>query len=208
MAWAGHALAQVGGIPVGNYPDFALDDIESTLTDPDDPILRRWTDNNVENIAQIVSVNRRGRYATVRLASARMVLNIPLGWYAVDDGERGAVFTPDEAVRIIGRQVDLPLEQVRSIEEYSEIKRAQMVQRYPMAAISGQPLGPGVVMNVYLHIPARPNDKGPRAIYEVVSTDPADPKRAQLTTMGCPDGQEQKYLPLLGLVLRDRRIEW
>ena len=57
-------------------------------------------------------------------------------------------------------------------------------------------------------VKARPNDKAPRTIFDIVTASPKDPKRANLMTFGVPDGQGQKYLPLLGLLLRDRKIEW
>jgi hypothetical protein len=201
------ALAQ-DVLPIGKYADFALASSENTLTDPDDPVVRRWTENSVENIARLMSVDRAQSLAVVRLDSARMTVNIPLGWYAIDDGERGAIFTPDESVRIIARQVDLQLEGTKTITEYAQIKRGLFLQRFPSAEASEQKLAGGQLMNVYKHAPARPNDNGPREIYEVITADPKDANRAQLTTLGVPDGQGAKYLPLLGLVIRDRVINW
>jgi len=195
-------------LPVGSYADYALADSENTLTDTDDPVVRRWTENSVENIARLVSVDRDQHLAVVQLDSARMTLAIPLGWYAIDDGERGAVFTPDESVRVVARQVDLKLEGTRTIGEYAQIKRGLLIQRYPQAEVSEQKLPGGALMNIYRHVPARPNDDGPREIYEVITADPKNADRAQLTTLGVPDGQGAKYLPLLGLIMRDRKLLW
>lgn len=205
---AAPAMAQQPPLPVGTYAQFALSDSENTLTDPDDPVVRRWTENSVENIARLVSVDRAGSYAVVALDSARMTLKVPLGWYAIDDGERGAVFVPDESVRVIARQVDLQVEGTKSTEEYAQIKRGLTIQRYPQVEALERRLPGGEVMNIYKHVPARPNDNGPREIYEVITADPKNPNRAQLTTLGVPDGQGARYLPLLGLIMRDRQINW
>lgn len=203
---AGVAWAQ--DLPVGKYADFALASTETTLTDTDDPVVRRWTENSVENIARLVSVDRANKLAIVKLDSARMTVKIPLGWYAIDDGERGAIFTPDESVRIVARQVDLTLEGTKTIGEYAQIKRGLLIQRFPQAEAIEQRLGAGMIMNIYRHVPARPNDTGPREIYEIITADPKKADRAQLTTLGVPDGQGAKYLPLLGLVIRDRVMNW
>jgi hypothetical protein len=203
---AGPAAAE--DLPVGKYVDFALASTENTLTDTDDPIVRRWTENSVENIARLISVDRSQSLAVVKLDSARMTVKIPLGWYAIDDGERGAIFTPDEAVRIVARQVDLTLEGTKTIAEYAQIKRGLLIQRFPQAEAIEQKLGAGMIMNIYRHVPARPNDNGPREIYEIITADPKKSDRAQLTTLGVPDGQGAKYLPLLGLVIRDRVMNW
>jgi hypothetical protein len=206
-ALASHADAQEN-LPIGRYADFALSGSEETLTNQDDPVVRRWTDNSVENIARLVSVDRGQRFAVVRLDSARMTLKIPLGWYAIDDGERGAIFTPDEAVRIVARQVDLTLEGTKTIGEYAQVKRGLLIQRFPQAQAIEQKLPGGALLNIYRHVPARPNDTGPREIFEIITADPKDANRAQLTTLGVPDGQGAKYLPLLGLIIQDRQLNW
>ncbi|MEO8558541.1 MAG: hypothetical protein ABI439_05720 [Rhodospirillales bacterium] len=195
-------------LPIGRYADFALSSTETTLTDIDDLVVRRWTDNSGENIARLVSVDRAQKLAVVTLDSARMTLKIPLGWYAIDDGERGAVFTPDEMVRVVARQVDLTLEGTKTIAEYAQIKRGLLIQRFPQSEAIEQKLGAGIIMNIYRHVPARPNDNGPREIYEIITADPKDSNRAQLTTLGVPDGQGARYLPLLGLIIQDRVLNW
>lgn len=220
MRWAGivavlAALASTPGhaqdvvtLPVGNYADFATSTSDASLTDPDDPVMRKWVDNNIENIVTVVTIKRSESLATVNFVSARMTFNIPLGWYAMDDGERGAAFTADEDVRIIARQLDLEFEGVPTIEEYAGLKRAVQQQRAPTARIFERRLSTGQMMNVYQAVPARPNDNGPREIFEVLTAHPSDPKRAHQILLGFPDGQGDKYLPLLGLIMRDRQIDW
>jgi len=206
---AGQALAQeTMTLPIGNYADFATSTDEKSLMDQDDPVMRKWVDNNIENIVKVVSIDRDGAKAVVNFASARMTLPIPLGWYAMDDGERGAAFTADEDVRIISRQLDLEFEGVPNIEQYAAIKRAIQQQRAPRARIFEKRLPGGEVVNVYENVPARANDRGPRTIYEVLTAHPSDKKRGHQILLGVPDGQGLKYLPLLGLVMRDRKIDW
>lgn len=206
---AGAAMAQeTMTLPVGNYADFATSTDDKSLMDPDDPVMRKWVDNNIENIVKVVSIDRAGARAIVNFASARMTLPIPLGWYAMDDGERGAAFTADEDVRIISRQLDLDFEGVPSIEQYAAIKRAIQQQRAPRARIFEKRLPGGEVVNVYENVPARANDRGPRTIYEVLTAHPSDKKRGHQILLGVPDGQGLKYLPLLGLIMRDRKIDW
>lgn len=195
-------------LPVGKYADFATASDEKSLMDQDDPVMRKWIDNNIENIVKIVSVDRAGAKAVVSFASAKMTLPIPLGWYAMDDGERGAAFTADEDVRIIARQLDLEFEGVKSIEDYAGIKRAIQQQRAPRARIAEKRLPGGQVINIYENVPPRANDRGPRTIYEVLTAHPSDKKRGHQILLGVPDGQGDKYLPLLGLVMRDGKIEW
>ena len=195
-------------LPVGEYSDFATSSHSASLTDTDDPVMRKWVDNSIENIARLVSVDRAGSHAVVEFPSARMTVKVPLGWYAIDDGERGAAFTANEDVRIIVRQLDLAFEGVKTIEEYAALKRAIQQKRAPKARISVRRLGTGEVVNIYEAVPPRPNDRGPRAIYEVLAAHPADPARGSQTLLGVPDGDGERYLGLLGLLMRDRVIDW
>lgn len=195
-------------LPVGKYSDFATSSDEKSLMDQEDPVMRKWVDNNIENIVKIVTIERASSRAIVNFASAKMTLPIPLGWYAMDDGERGAAFTADEDVRIIARQLDLEFEGVPSIEEYAGVKRAIQQQRAPRARIFEKRLPGGQVVNIYEAVPARANDRGPRTIYEVLSAHPTDKKRGHQILLGVPDGQGVKYLPLLGLIMQDSKIEW
>lgn len=206
---AGPALAQdVLTLPVGKYADFATSSDEKSLMDQEDPVMRKWVDNNIENIVRVVSIDRAGSKAIINFASARMTLAIPLGWYAMDDGERGAAFTADEDIRIIARQLDLEFEGVKTIQEYAGVKRSLQQQRAPRAKISERRLASGQVVNVYEAVPARANDRGPRTIYEVLTAHPTDKKRGHQILFGVPDGQGEKYLPLLGLIMQYARIEW
>lgn len=195
-------------LPVGKYLDFATATDSRSLTEDDSLVMRRWVDNNIENIAELISVDREQGSATVLFASAKMTLPIPLGWYAMDDGERGAAFTGDENVRIIARQLDLEFEGMKTIEEYASVKRAIQQQRAPRARIAEKRLSTGQIVNVYQAVPPRPNDSGPRAIFEVLTPHPTDKRRGHQILFGVPDGQEEKYLPLLGLIMRDRKIDW
>jgi hypothetical protein len=195
-------------LPVCKYSDFATSSDEKSLMDQEDPVMRKWVDNNIENIVKIVTIERASSRAIVNFASAKMTLAIPLGWYAMDDGERGAAFTADEDVRIIARQLDLEFEGVPSIQEYAGVKRAIQHQRAPRARIFERRLPGGQVVNIYEAVPARANDRGPRTIYEVLSAHPTDKKRGHQILLGVPDGQGVKYLPLLGLIMQDSKIEW
>ncbi|MDF3073566.1 MAG: hypothetical protein K0S54_1233 [Alphaproteobacteria bacterium] len=209
LALAAPAMAQETlNLPIGKYADFATSSDEKSLTDQDDPVMRKWVDNNIENIVKVVSVDRAGARAIVSFASAKMTLPIPLGWYAMDDGERGAAFTADEDIRIIARQLDLEFEGMKSIEDYAAVKRAIQQQRAPRARIAERRLAGGQVMNIYENVPPRANDRGPRTIYEVLTAHPTDKKRGHQILLGVPDGQGIKYLPLLGLIMQDAKIGW
>lgn len=193
---------------VGKYADFAHADSEQSLLDRNDPILRKWVTNTMENVIEVKNVDRVGQNATVYSLSAKMSVTIPLGWYAIDDGERGAAFVADETLRLIMRQVDLAFEGVSGIGDYAQVKRGLLLQQFPKMRAQEVRLSPDIIMNVYEAVPPRPNDKLPRTIFDIITASPKDPKRANLMTFGVPDGQGQKYLPLLGLFLRDRKIDW
>lgn len=210
LALGASAQAQFGDPRplAGKYADYAQSDNDRSLMDRNDPILNKWISNTIENVIEVRNIDRSAQSATVYAASAKTAVTIPLGWYAIDDGERGAAFVADETVRLILRQVDLAFEGVSSIGDYAQVKRGLLLQQFPKIRTYEVRLGPDMVMNVYEAVPARPNDKAPRTIFDIVTASPKDPKRANLMTFGVPDGQGQKYLPLLGLLLRDRKIEW
>jgi len=193
---------------VGKYGDFAQSDNERSLLDRNDAILQRWVTNTTENVIEVKNVDRAGQNATVYSISSKTTVTIPLGWYAIDDGERGAAFVGDETLRLIMRQVDLAYEGVSGIGDYAQVKRGLLLQQFPKMRASEVRLGPDMIMNVYEGVPPRPNDKAPRTIFDIITASPKDPKRANLMTFGVPDGEGQRYLPLLGLFLRDRKIDW
>lgn len=203
------AAEEAGSLPVGRYADFARADTEASfLGGSADPALARWIGSTTDRRAELRSANRAEGFATLYMPASRTTLNVPLGWYAIDDGERGAIFPSDETVRVILRPIDLAFEGVADIQGYAALKRAMLMQRYPRARFEERRLAPDMVMNVYRGIPARPNDKAPREIYDIVTASPTDKGRANLLTFGVPEGQGDRYMPLLGLMLKDRRIDW
>lgn len=187
---------------------FALSLNSRSLNDPDDAINREWTNATAESLPDLITTVPAEGYGLIRSKAVSIDLKVPLGWHAIEDFERLAVFNPDRSVRIIFWRVDLDYEGVPDLEKFMVGKAAALRVRYPAIQASSRILPDGQVLGVLHNVPARKGDREPRAIVDLLTPNPENPKRALLMTFGAPMSKAQDFLPLLALMARDRKITW
>ena len=187
---------------------FALSTNARSLQDTDDRINREWTNTSAESLTELLSAVPAEGYGLIRSKAVSVDLKVPLGWHAIEDHERLAIFNPDRSVRIIVWRVDLDFEGVADLEKFVAGKTSALRTRYPMIQASSRTLPDGQVLGVLHNVPPRKGDKEARAILDLLTPNPQNPKRAVLMTFGTPMSKTQDFLPLLALMAKHRQITW
>ena len=187
---------------------FARSTDAKSLQDTADRINREWTNATAETLVDLLSISAAEGYGLIRSKAVSIDQKVPLGWHAIEDNERLAIFNPDRSVRIIVWRVDLAYEGVPDLEKYMEIKAGGLRSRFPAIQASSRTLPDGQVLGVFNNVPARKGDREPRAILDLITPNPQNPKRAVLMTFGTPMSKAQEFLPLLALMASGREITW
>ena len=210
-AAAGVASAQPGAsLDPGDstFKLYALSLNAKSLNDPDDTINREWTNATAESLPDLLTIVPAEGYGVIRSKAVLIDLKVPLGWHAIEDFERLAIFNPGRSVRIIVWRVDLDYEGVPDLEKFMVGKAAALRVRYPSIQASSRTLPDGQVLGVLHNVPARKGDKEPRAIVDLLTPNPENSRRALLMTFGAPMSKAQEFLPLLALMAQGRKITW
>jgi hypothetical protein len=204
------AGAQSPGLDPGDstFKLFALSANARSLQDTDDRVNREWTNTSAETLTELLSAVPAEGYGLIRSKAISVDLKVPLGWHAIEDSERLAIFNPDRTVRIIVWRVDLDYEGVANAENFMAGKSAALRARFPSIQASSRTLSDGQVLGVFHNVPARKGDREARAILDLMTPNPQNPKRALLMTFGTPMSRAQEFLPLLALMARNVSVTW
>lgn len=208
---AGAASAQKGGqLDPGDstFKNYALSETAGSLHDAENAVNRQWTNATAESLTELLTSVPKEGFARIRSKAVDVEMSVPLGWHAIEDNERLAIFNPDRTVRIIVWRVDLEFEGVPDLEKYLVGKAAALRVRYPKVQATSRALPNGSFLGVFNDVPPRAGDKEPRAIFDLLTPNPQNPKRALLMTFGTPASQTDRYLPLLALLERSQKIKW
>src|SRR5262249_35961672 len=88
--------------PSGRYQDYALSRDTSSF-DSENP----QTKALLERFGQSPPIRKKGDgFVQIYAASAQTELNVPLGWYVAETGNKTLIFSPDEKMRFILRFAD------------------------------------------------------------------------------------------------------
>lgn len=208
------AAAPAGAQPAALDPGdatfrlFARSDTAKSLNDPTDATNREWTGATAESLTELLTISPAEGYGLIRSKAVSINLKVPLGWHAIEDYERLAVFSPDRSIRVIVWRVDLQFEGVPDLEAYVATKAAGLRKRYPGIQASSRALPNGQVLGVLHNVPPRKGDREPRTILDLLTPNPMNPKRALLMTFGTPISKAEEFLPLLALMARSLEITW
>ena len=208
LAWP--ACAANDRLDPGNatFRDYALSNNATTLLDPTNTVTREWTSNTAQVMPDIVSVDAPAGLARLRLKSVDCEMAVPLGWHAMEDHERAAMFTPDRAVRAIVWRLDLAFEGAADLEKYAAAKQAALRGRNAALTANIRRLAGGEFLAVYSNIPPLRYDTEPRLVFDLMTPNPTNRMRGMLLTLGVPASRADKFLPLLALMARERKIVW
>jgi len=208
LAWP--AAAQDGRFsgPTTTFRTYALDDTTRTLIDSDEALNRQYTGQTAENLLELVTASIPEGYARMRSRAVDAEIAIPLGWHAIEDNERVAIFNPRRTVRVILWRVDLEYEGVPDIDKFLVGKAAALRTRYPTIKASMETISTGERIGLFENVPPRRGDREPRVLADLLIPNPQNDKRAFLVTLGAPQSDAEKYLPLLILIKKELKVTW
>lgn len=205
-AWAQSGTALDPGD--STFKLFATSGTANSLIDRGNATNREWTNATAESLTELLTASVSDGYGLIRSKAVSIDIKVPLGWHAIEDFERLAIFNPDRSVRVIIWRVDLDFEGVPDLEKFVVGKAAALRSRFPAIQASSRTLSDGEVMGVLNNVPARKGDSEPRTIVDLLTPNPGNPKRALLMTFGTPMSKATEFLPLLALMARSRDIRW
>lgn len=211
VALASPAAAQDSGRwsgPTTTFRTYALDDTVRTLNDEDERTNRLYTGQSAQTLLELVTVHAADGFARLRSRAVDAEIDVPLGWHAIEDNERVAIFNPLRSVRVIIWRVDLEYEGVADIDKFLVAKSAALRTRYPTIKATMETVSTGERIGLFEGVPPRKGDREPRVIADLLLPNPENAKRAMLITLGAPQSDAEKYLPLLILIKKDIKVVW
>jgi len=209
LAWP--AAAQDAGRfsgPTTTFRTYSLDETTRTLIDPDEVLNRQYTGQTAESLLELVTAVTAEGFARMRSRAVDAEVSLPLGWHAIEDNERVAIFNPRRTVRVILWRVDLEFEGAADIDKFLIAKAAALRTRFPTIKASFETLSTGERIGVFENVPPRRGDREHRVVADLLIPNPQNDKRAFLVTLGAPQSEAELYLPLLILIKRDLKIVW
>ena len=194
--------------PTTTFRTYALDDTARTLIDADERTNRQYTGQSADSLLEMVSFHAAEGFARLRSRAVDAEIAVPLGWHAIEDNERVAIFNPLRTVRVIVWRVDLEYEGVADIDKFLGAKSAALRTRYPTIKASMETVSTGERIGLFENVPPRKGDREPRVVADLLVPNPENAKRALLITLGAPQSDAEKYLPLLILIKKETKIVW
>jgi hypothetical protein len=200
-----HAQANNRLDPGGlTFRDFGVPDNGASYTRGEQSIGGGTT----QKFTRVLGIDPASQAVRLRFDSVKVALQLPMGWQATEDEERGVAYTIDKRIRLIVWRVDFAFEGVRDAEHYAATKAGSMKARRPGVQAQARKLRDGTFVIVYENVPKGPSDSGPRTVFDLVVPDPRSPKAAVLVTLGMPTAEAGRGLQLLALITQNMRIDW
>jgi hypothetical protein len=172
-----------------------------------DPTTSPTTAANIQ-LAKVLSIDKESGMARVRFEPVRIEVGLPLGWQATEDWERGVAVSGDRRYRVIVWRVDFGFEGVRDAEHYAATKTGSIKARRPGIQAQARRLGDGAFVIAYENVPPGREDSEHRAVFDLVVSNPGDPKLGALVTVGVPAGDADRGLSLLALLKSTLSVSW
>jgi len=153
-------------------------------------------------------VDNDSGFARIRFDAIKTEVSLPLGWQATEDWERGVGMSGDKRFRVIVWRVDFPFEGVRDAEHYAATKTGSIKARRPGIQAQARKLKDGSFLIVYENVPASQGDGEKRVVFDLVISNPKDPKQGALLTLGVPAKDADRGLKLMALLKHNIRVDW
>lgn len=158
--------------------------------------------------SRILGIENAKGFARIRFEQSRITMAVPLGWQANEDWERGVGFSSDKRYRLIVWRVDFEFEGVKDAEHYASTKGGAIQARRPKVKAQARKLGDGTYLIVFENVPKGQGDTEPRVVFDLVMTQPGNPKLGVLVTLGVPASDAGRGIKLLALLKENMIIDW
>src|SRR5262249_41573031 len=131
-----------------------------------------------------------------------------LGWQATEDWERGVAYSGDKRYRLLVWRGGFPFEGGNDAEHYAATKGGAIKARRPGIQAPARKLHDGSFLIVYENVPPSQGDGERRVVFDVVMSNPRNPKEGVLMTLGVPASEADRGLKLAALLKSRLRIDW
>lgn len=158
--------------------------------------------------SRILSIENAKGFARIRFDQSRITMAIPLGWQATEDWERGVGHSSDKRYRLIVWRVDFEFEGVKDAEHYASSKGGAIQSRRPNVKAQARKLGDGSYLVVFENVPKGQGDSEPRVVFDLVMSQPGNPKLGVLVTLGVPASDAGRGIKLLALLKENIKVDW
>ena len=192
-------------LPVGAYATYAVSN-DAVSLDPERPENKQLLEKKLGFPVRAVQVFER--HALVGSGAARVLVPVPLGWRGFDDGRRTRLFHPNGEIGLVVSASSLDQaggwdnarEQFWQQVRVQALARKRQAPRYEVALLR-LPNGQFGVRETNI-----PDPNGPFSSVIVFMRHPGDSTLAVRVNLFTPVPDFDRYLGLVGLVLRDIRI--
>jgi hypothetical protein len=186
------------------FKDFSVADNGASFNRTD-PMLPAGPDSPT---IKLLGIDTADSLARIRFNAVKVEAALPLGWQATEDWERGVAYSADRQYRLILWRVDFAFEGVKDAEQYAAAKIGVIRSRRQGVTGQARKLTDGSFLIVYESVPPEKSDQSPRTVFDLLLTNPGDPKTAVLLTLGVPTKEASRGLSLLALMKQKVKIDW
>lgn len=199
-------MAQAQPLDTGgmSFRDFAVNDNGASFYRGDP--MAAGGPNQVSS--KVLGIDAAQGFARIHFDSIHIDINIPLGWQATEDWERGVAYSSDKRYRLIVWRVDFAFEGVKDAEHYAATKSGSIQARRPSVKAQARKLPDGTFLIVYENVAPAQGDQERRVVFDLVRQNPSNAKEGVLITLGVPTSDAARGLRLLALLNQSMRITW
>lgn len=205
-------------LPIGRYRDFASARDARSLS-PRDPMNALFIKQGLGRPAKLLKTG--DGFATVRAASLRATLNVPLGWTVLESREDVKIWSKDrrtlvtmrffdalngstKAVRATPRQLfDMARKNVRALAQSATKTGVSRMREFALPDGSY-----GVEVQNAVPNEGYPDEGQRSAMVELLTPNPKNPRFPLVLALSTPMKRYPRDLKLVGLLMRDRKIAW
>ena len=157
--------------------------------------------------SRIIGIDNNRGVVRVRLEQIRVTVDLPQGWEATEDWERGVAYSSDKRYRLIVWRVDFEFEGVKDAEHYAATKAGAIKARRPNVKAEARKLEDRAFLVVFENVPKAGGDDEARVVFDLIMPQPGNPKFGVLVTLGVPASDAGRGLNLLALIMKSIRID-
>ena len=197
--------------PAAKYADFALSKDAKTW-DFNHPENQQMLQEGNGQPLRVIETNKAEKWVQVYAVSCQNVLKMPFGWFGLDDGSTTYFWTPDEKTRIISAfdlispEDNPPPAGQTHWGRFKANVLEQMKKQMPGATfrqfdLAGESFGIEAT-------DIKSESKRDVSFVQVWQHNPEIPQFALSLSLTSPAKDYQHNLGLIGLIVRDRQIQW
>ena len=157
--------------------------------------------------SRIIGIDNNRGVVRVRLEQIRVTVDLPQGWEATEDWERGVAYSSDKRYRLIVWRVDFEFEGVKDAEHYAATKAGAIKARRPNVKAEARKLEDRAFLVVFENVPKAGGGDEARVVFDLIMPQPGNPKFGVLVTLGVPASDAGRGLNLLALIMKSIRID-